>query len=237
LVEFDTLELNPPFTPERFIEAMNAAASAGYEVCILDSITHEWNGAGGCLEINESLAQSRFKGNTWAAWNETTPRHRAFVDTILQSPMHVIATMRSKTETSQIEENGRKKIVKLGMKSEQREGSEYEFSVVLDLEHEKHYAVATKDRTRLFADPHIISAETGKRLRDWLESGAVLKLGDREAADYLSAIEAAADMDSLTHAFGSAYTQAKKLGDEPRMAEFKAKYDTRKIAITPKDAA
>jgi hypothetical protein len=171
LVEFDTLELNPPYAPERFIDAINAAATAGYEVCILDSITMEWSGSGGCLEINEQLAQARYRGNTWSAWNETTPRHRDFLDAIMQAPMHVIATMRSKTETVQGED---KKVKKIGMKSEQREGAEYEFSVVFDLEHSNHYAIATKDRTRLFlGDPFVITPDTGKKLAAWLDAGNV----------------------------------------------------------------
>ena len=65
--------------------------------------------------------------------------------------MHIIATMRSKTETAQVEENGRKKVAKLGMKSEQRDGVEYEFTTVLDIGHETHHAVASKDRTKLFS--------------------------------------------------------------------------------------
>lgn len=169
LIEFDTLELNPPFSPERFIEAIRAAEQAGYGVLIVDSMTHEWDGAGGCLEINEQIAQAKFKGNTWSAWSETTPRHRAFVDAILQSPCHIIGTMRSKTET--VQDADTKRVRKVGMKTVQREGTEYEFAVVFDLEHEKHFAVATKDRTRLFADPHIITPATGERLVQWLESG------------------------------------------------------------------
>lgn len=171
MVDFDTLELEPPFSPERFIKAIEAAAEAGYDVCIIDSITHEWDGSGGCLEMNEKIANVKFRGNTWAAWNETTPRHRAFLDAILQAPMHVVATIRSKTETVQGED---KKVKKLGMKAVQREGVEYEFTAVLDLAHETHYAIASKDRTRLFAEPHIITEATGKRLATWLDSGAPL---------------------------------------------------------------
>jgi hypothetical protein len=169
LVEFDVLDLAPPFSPERYIAAIKAAEQNGFEILVIDSISHEWNGSGGCLEINEGLANSKFRGNTWAAWNATTPRHRAFIDAVLQSPMHIIATMRSKTETVQGED---KKIRKIGMKSEARDGTEYEFAVVLECTHDTHQAVATKDRTRLFPDPHIITAETGERLRQWLDSGA-----------------------------------------------------------------
>jgi hypothetical protein len=171
--EFETLNLAPPFSPERFSEAIAAAEAAGFDTLILDSITHEWNGAGGCLEMVDEIARAKFKGNSWSAWNEVTPRHRDFLDSMLRSPLHIIATMRSKTETAQTEENGRKKVVKLGMKSEQRDGFEYEMTVVLDLVHDGHFATATKDRTGLFIghDPHPITEETGRELLAWLEQG------------------------------------------------------------------
>jgi hypothetical protein len=175
LLDFDCLELTPPYSPERYIQAIQAADKAGYDVVIVDSTTHEWSGSGGCLEINEQVAQAKYRGNTWSAWNETTPRHRKFIDSMLQCNMHVIATGRSKTETSQEEINGKKKVVKLGMKTEQRDGFEYEFTCVLDIVHENHYAIASKDRTGLFgSNPLVISEYTGKTLRDWLESGAVV---------------------------------------------------------------
>lgn len=173
MAEFDVLELDPPYTPERFVEAVQAAEGAGYNVLIVDSITHEWSGVGGCLELVDQIANAKYRGNSWSAWNEITPRHRAFLDALMRSPMHIIATARSKTETAQTEQNGKKKVVKLGMKAEQRDGLEYEFTTVLDIVHEGHFAVASKDRTGLFGgDPQPISVETGKTLLDWLESGA-----------------------------------------------------------------
>jgi len=173
LVDFDTLELNPPYTPEAYIEAIHAAEKAGYEILIIDSLSHEWNGSGGCLEINERIAQAKYKGNTWSAWNETTPRHRALLDAILQSPCHIIATMRSKTETAQEKNsNGKTVVVKVGMKAETRDGAEYEFTSVLELVHDSHLATASKDRTELFRDPVKLSPEVGQRLLTWLNSGA-----------------------------------------------------------------
>lgn len=176
MADFDVMTLKPPYSPERYIDAIKEAEAAGYDVLVIDSTTHEWSGVGGCLEINDQTAKAKYKGNTWSAWNDTTPRHRKFIDAMLQSNMHIIATGRSKTETSQTEENGRKKVVKLGMKTEQRDGFEYEFSVVLDLVHEGHYALVSKDRTRIFSgDPMPISAETGELLLEWLESGAPME--------------------------------------------------------------
>lgn len=204
LCEFDTLELTPPYSPERYIAAIKAAEQAGYDVLVIDSTTHEWSGSGGCLEINEKTAHAKFRGNTWSAWNETTPRHRAFIDAMLQANLHVIATGRSKTETAQTEEGGRKKVVKLGMKTEQRDGFEYEFTAVLDLVHDGHYATASKDRTGLFSgDAQVISAKTGDALKEWLDSGAEQTqtrpdpMPPEVLADWLAAIEASTDAEEL----------------------------------------
>lgn len=95
LVDFDVVDLMAPFTPERYIDVITAAEAAGYDTLVIDSYSHEWTGPGGCLEANEALAHSKFRGNTWAAWNETTPRHRKLTNKILGSSMHIICTMRS----------------------------------------------------------------------------------------------------------------------------------------------
>ncbi|CAH0230533.1 MULTISPECIES: ATP-binding protein [Pseudomonas] len=201
LVDFDAMELHAPYSPERYIEVIAAAEQAGYETLVIDSYSHEWTGSGGCLEINESVAHQKFRGNTWAAWNETTPRHRKLTDKILTSSMHIICTMRSKTETVQGEG---KKILKLGMKSEQRDGTDYEFTVVLDLTHDGHTATASKDRTKLFDQPELISADTGRRLLAWLNSG--LNPEDRakeQLVDALADIANAPDMAALESAYNA----------------------------------
>lgn len=117
LGDFSVLSLEAPFTPERYIEAIEAFEESGIEVLIIDSVTHEWDGKGGLLEANEKVAQTKFKGNTWSAWSVTTPRHQDFIDAITHSKLHIITTARSKTETVQVDG----KIKKLGMKEIQRE--------------------------------------------------------------------------------------------------------------------
>ena len=201
LVDFDAMELHAPYSPERYIEVIAAAEQAGYETLIIDSYSHEWTGSGGCLEQNETVAHQKFRGNTWAAWNETTPRHRKLTDKILTSSMHIICTMRSKTETVQGEG---KNILKLGMKSEQRDGTDYEFTVVLDLTHDGHTATASKDRTKLFDQPELISADTGRRLLAWLNSG--LNPEDRakeQLVDAIADITNAPDMAALESAYNA----------------------------------
>lgn len=238
--EYETLNLAPPFTPERFIEAVSAAEAAGFDTVILDSITHEWNGAGGCLELVDEIARAKFKGNSWSAWNEVTPRHRDFLDALLRSPLHIIATMRSKTETAQTEENGRKKVVKLGMKSEQRDGFEYEMTVVLDIVHDGHCATAMKDRTGLFtgADPKPISEATGAMLLEWLESGEVaptkVTMTEQAIADHVAAFDEAPTVESLKAKGDKAYAIADSMGDEEAKTKLAAAYKKRRAAILGK---
>ncbi|CAI0821154.1 Uncharacterised protein [Serratia entomophila] len=227
IAEFDVLELEPPFSPERFIEAIQAAEDAGYETLIIDSITHEWGGVGGCLELVDTIAKAKYRGNSWSAWSEINPRHRLFLDAILRSPMHIIATMRSKTETAQVEENGRKKVAKLGMKSEQRDGVEYEFTTVLDIAHETHHAIASKDRTKLFSnsDPLVISESTGKMLLDWLESG--INPSEEILNGFTSAI-AEADLGALERYWKSA---DRRLLGHPEHDKAKHVYQLRKAEL------
>lgn len=176
---FETLDLTPPYSPERFIEAIETAEKAGYDILIIDSATHEWDGSGGCLEINERLAASKYRNNTWSAWSETTPRHRAFIDKMIQSPLHLIVTVRSKTETAQGTDG---KVKKVGTKLEQRSGLEYEFTVVFEMDHGSYNAVVSKDRTQLFQEPAKISKDTGKKLLAWLESGEPVTKTEEELA-------------------------------------------------------
>lgn len=171
IVEFEHANLQPPYTPEKFIDAIKAAERAGFDTLIIDSITHEWSGVGGCLEIVDKLASTTFKGNSWGAWSQVTPRHRKFIDAMLQSSINIIVTLRSKMETVQVENNGKKKVEKVGMKAEQRDGIEYEFSTVLDLTHD-NLALATKDRSRLFLEPHCLTENDGVLLKQWLNSGS-----------------------------------------------------------------
>ena len=228
LLDFDVLELEPPYSPERFIEALIAAKD--YDVVIIDSTTHEWSGVGGCLEINEELAKAKFKGNTWSAWNETTPRHRAFIDAMLRHPAHIIVTIRSKTETAQVEENGRKKVAKLGMKAEQRDGLEYEFTTVLDIVHDGNFAMASKDRTELFKQPERLSESTGQRLLAWLESGKdPTKADEQEINEAIEAMNDCDDLGSLQGIFAGVWKRA----DTALRDRLKSAYEARKAVLQP----
>ena len=163
---YNTINLTAPHTPERYIEALEVCEKAGMEVVILDSVTHEWETL---LEYHSSLP-----GNSFTNWAKVTPRHSAFVQKLLQSPLHVISTIRTKQDYVLNEKNGKMIPEKVGLKSVQRDGLDYEFTLVFDLD-SKNFASCSKDRTGLFygKPEHKLSTETGIKIRNWCESGAI----------------------------------------------------------------
>ena len=174
--EFMHIPFDAPYTPERYIEAMRYAASLGCTVVVCDSITHEWNGSGGILEVH-----GKMPGNSFTNWAKLTPRHNRFVDTMRSLPVHIIACARTKQEHV-IEQgsSGKQAVKKKGMKTEQREGMEYEFGLVFDIEREGNLATAGKDRTHLFNDRDAfrITPDTGREILQWAESGKAVDMID-----------------------------------------------------------
>ena len=170
LGSFQVLALEKPFTPERYIEAIEVCEHAGMEVIIIDSISHEWEGTGGILDIHGAML-----GNSFTNWAKLTPRHNDLVQKILQSPSHIITTIRSKQDYVLSEKNGKMVPEKVGLKGVTREGFDYEFTLVFEIDL-KHQATSTKDRTGLFMDkPSFqISEKTGQRISAWCECGKSL---------------------------------------------------------------
>jgi hypothetical protein len=167
--DFQVVALTAPFTPERYIEAINLCLRNGIGVIIIDSISHEWEGLGGILETLSNMA-----GNSYTNWSKLTPRHNAFIQTMLQCPAHIIGNIRSKQDYVLVEKNGKQVPEKVGMKGVQRDGLDYEFTIVLELDM-KHNAHASKDRTDLFMDkPEFqITPDTGAAILDWCNEGSI----------------------------------------------------------------
>lgn len=168
LGEFNVLSLEGSFSPERYIQAIKLCEDSGMEVIIVDSISHEWQGAGGCLEIHEQL------GGRFQDWARVTPRHNAFINSIIQSKCHIITTSRRKVDYSLDKDGeGKTKVMKLGTKEITREGFEYELTVNFELLNDKHLTSASKDRTGLFSGKpeFIINSNTGKKLINWCTQG------------------------------------------------------------------
>ena len=147
LFNFDVMELEAPFHPDRFINAISEAAAAGYSTIVLDSISHAWNGQGGLLELVEDAAKRMKTTNSYAAWRDITPIQNRFIEAVVGAPLHIIATMRSKQDYVQEKDDrtGRTSIRKVGMAPIQRDGFEYEFDVFLDMDVQNN-AVVSKTR-------------------------------------------------------------------------------------------
>lgn len=178
---FPYIRISKDFAPVHYKNAINALEKAGCEVIIIDSLTHAWAGAGGLLEKQARIADASTYKNSYTAWRTITPEHDALVSAILQSPCHIIATMRSKVEYAQTTgKDGKAKIEKLGLAPIQREGMEYEFTVFFDI-NSNCLATPTKDRTKLFSSVNaqelidkktfLISVKTGELLKNWIDTG------------------------------------------------------------------
>lgn len=168
LGRYNVVTLKPPFTPEQYIKAIEICENAGMEVVILDSITHAWEEL---LDFHSKLT-----GNSFTNWSKVTPRQNALIEKILQSDCHIVACMRTKQDYVLNQKDGKYIPEKVGLKAVQRDGVEYEFTLVFDIDI-KHYAVASKDRTGLYINqPEFrITPETGKRILDWCNSGVTVE--------------------------------------------------------------
>ena len=171
LGEYYVLNVRAPYTPERYIEAIKICEEAGSQVIIIDSLSHEWDGEGGLLEYHSQLV-----GNSFTNWSKLTPRHASLVQKILTSSCHVIATVRSKQEYVLSEKNGKQVPEKIGMKAIQRDGLEYDFTIVFEIDIH-HNATCTKDRTQLFPPNNLfeINCKTGEEIADWCKNSFPLQ--------------------------------------------------------------
>lgn len=172
--EFSFSKLNlQSFEPTTLCQALAAAGAHGFDVVIVDSLTHFWSGTGGMLEQVDNAAKRSYGGNSFGGWKEARPKERQMIDALVSYPGHVIVTMRSRTDYV-IEENdrGRKVPRKVGLKPEQREGIEYEFDIVGDLDHE-NTLVITKSRARTIANRVIQrpGVDFAEEIAAWLSAG------------------------------------------------------------------
>jgi hypothetical protein len=171
--DFDALSMSAPYHPDRLVEVLKVAEQEGYAVLVIDSLTHFYNGQGGLLEIVEQ-AGAASKGNSFAGWRTATPIQQRMVDAILAFNGHIITTMRSKTEYSlEKDERGRTAPKKVGMAPQQRDGIEYEFTLVLEMDTD-HRTIIGKTRCEALADQVFApnkAMEAANQFRLWLKSG------------------------------------------------------------------
>lgn len=208
---YQVLNVSAPFSPERYMEAISICEKAGVEVIIMDSITQQWEFL---IDAHAAMA-----GNSFTNWGKITPRHNAFIQCILQSPCHIICTMRTKQDYVLSEKNGKMVPEKVGLKSVQRDGLEYEFTLAFDLDI-KNNASASKDRTGLFfgKPEQKLTVATGALIKKWCEEGV-----DQTPVDLSSRISECKTLPELL----KLYNQHPDL----RVA-FKAEFEQQKRRIT-----
>lgn len=185
---FDTVNISPPYLSSKYEEVIDAAVAADYNVLVIDSISHQWDGDGGMLARKE--AQDARGGNSWTNWRPFTKEYNQFVGKILSAPIHIIVTMRSKQDyVLEANDKGKQAPKKVGMKAIQREGAEYEMTVNFDVQMD-HRAKVSKDRTNLFGETlwDLRDPKTGKMLVDWLSSAKPIALATVEQRVQLEAL-------------------------------------------------
>lgn len=187
LGSYNVLNMQTPYTPEKYIQAIDICLESGMEVIIIDSISHCWDEL---LDFH-----SKLPGNSFTNWNKVTPRQKAFIDKILQCSAHVIATMRTKQDYVLQQKDGKYVPEKVGLKAVQRDDISYEFTIVFDIDI-KHFAIASKDRTNLFSGKpeFVISTATGKKILQWCNQGVSLDTIKQE-------IKAATNLEGLRHLY------------------------------------
>lgn len=204
LGEYNTMSIKPPYTPEKYTEAIHTCENAGMEVIIIDSITHVWSGEGGLLEYNNSL------GGRYQDWAKTTPRYTKWLNSILHSKCHVITTIRKKQAYEMVKEGNKTVVEKKGMEDQVRDNYDYEMTIALEIVNDKHLAKAGKDRTRLFTGvpEFIITPQTGEDILKWCESGIEVKEQTWEQAQ--SILSDVSSIEELTDKYKSLSAELKK---------------------------
>jgi len=191
LGDYNVLTLEAPFSPEKYIKAIDICVKAGMEIVILDSISHSWEYL---LDYHSKMA-----GNSFTNWGKITPIQNKLVNKILQSPVHIIATMRTKQDYVLNQKDGKFVPEKVGLKAIQRNDLDFEFTLVFDIDI-KHFATSSKDRTNLFSDKSEfkITEGTGRIIKKWCESGK--PQGD-ELNKILKEISSCTTLEGLRHIY------------------------------------
>lgn len=200
LGDYNTIAMEPPYSVDKFCQAVKTCIDAGIELIIVDSTYHYWHGKGGLLEYNNSL------GGRYQDWAKTNLQYARWLDTILQSPAHFICTSRKKQAYEMVKTDGKTTVEKKGMEDQIRDGFDYEMTIAFNIITAGHLTEASKDRTRLFTDKpeFIITSQTGELIKQWCESGvdeisdAIKKLQNCNSVDELSMFKDTLEKSTIT---------------------------------------
>lgn len=194
LGDYNVVPLAPPYTPERYIEAIRQCEDAGDEVIIIDSVTHVWHGKGGLLEYKDSL------GGKFQDWAKVTPMYQEWLNAILHSKAHVICCVRKKQAYNMTLVNGMTKVEKAGLDDQIRDGFDYEMTIAFEIINDNHMVNTSKDRTRLFMNKpeFVITPETGRMIAEWCESGVDITAQVKEGIQGIETCTTADELELLT---------------------------------------
>lgn len=188
--DYDIVDIDAPHHPEKYVELIEFAVAEGYDILIIDSSSHEWEGKGGCLELQQQA------GGTYQAWGKVTPRHNKFINAIADSQIHIIATMRGKDQYEmEKDDKGRATVSKLGVGAKQRDGFEYEFTCTFLIDQKTNMATVQKDNTHIFENETatLLSESYGRKIIQWANSGEgytpVVRKEDDEIVEDIATIK------------------------------------------------
>jgi hypothetical protein len=218
---YDVLRIEAPYSPDKYIQAIKAAEKAGYDILIIDSLSHAWAGDGGILSIVDNAGGNSFT----SGWKTATPKHNALVDALITSNLHILVTMRSKTEyITEVNEKGRVVPKKVGLAPVQRDGMEYEFTMYMTMSQE-HVAHITKDNTKLYDQQFVKpNQKMGADIMTWLNEGNDVA----PSVNYIDEINKCKTIEALRSTFKEAYNAH---GKEPIMFAINEAKDKRKLQL------
>lgn len=206
---YDIVDLEPPYNPELFIDLINYAVDEKYSILIIDSSSAEWEGRGGCLELQQQA------GGKYQDWKFVSPRHEKFIDTLAYSPVHVIATMKGKDQYEvEKDDRGRVSVKKLGVGAAQRNGFEFYFTTTFNIDRDSHMAKCEKDNTHIFekSGATILDESYGAKIIQWANSGESENVTSKRFSENKSATpaESVTELEDTINSIGSL---AKDLAD------------------------
>jgi uncharacterized protein YacL (UPF0231 family) len=225
LFDYQIATLAPPYTPQKYIDIIREAEANNIDVLIIDSLSHAWNAEGGVLDIAENTASK----NELGKWKFAKSEQKKMLHKILSSKMHVICTMRSRTEYV-MEENSKGKLSskKVGLSPIQEKDIDYEFTSVFELSQGDNKAIASKDRTNIFGNLYFKpSTETGEKLLEWLNDGVSQEEVKRKYIEEL----VNSNKDNLKDVFTRVYNYSKSISDDEFMFQAMRIKEDKKIAL------
>lgn len=210
--DYDIVDIEAPHNPEKYVDFINFAVEQGYDILIIDSTSHEWEGRGGCLELHQQA------GGQYQSWAKVTPRHNKFIEAIADSPIHLIATMRGKDQYEMSKDDrGKATVQKLGVGAKQRDGFEYEFTCTFLIDQKTNMAEVQKDNTHIFENETatLLTEAYGEKIMRWANSGEgytpPVRGRDENQGESVSLEDVQAEIISLCNELGG--TKNQKLMD------------------------